>query len=196
MIDSIEHIDLTKRYTYSDYLTWNFRERVELIKGILYKMSPAPQRIHQKVSIELATMIKNCLKDRKCELYTAPFDVRFIKEDQIKDDNIVTVVQPDLCIICDQSKLDDAGCLGAPNMIVEILSPSSAQKDAKEKFQLYEEHGVQEYWMVHIDEKLIDVFHLENNKYQLDKIYTSSDQIKSAAIQGLIVNVQEVFQGL
>jgi len=122
--------------------------------------------------------------------------VRFVKEGQSKQKDIVTVVQPDLCVVCDPKKLDDAGCLGAPNLVVEILSPASSQKDAKEKFQLYEEHGVQEYWMVHIDEKLIDVFRLEGDRYQLAKIYTASDLIESKAIQGLVVDANGIFHGL
>lgn len=161
-ITDISQLDFNKQYTYADYLTWQFKERVELIKGWVYKMSPAPKRIHQKVSFRLSHLIFNLI-DNKCEIYEAPFDVR-LQKNKGKQNEITTVIQPDISIICDKTKLDDAGCIGAPDMIVEVLSPSTAKKDYNEKFNLYEENGVKEYWIVNPDAKSIEVFALAKNQ--------------------------------
>lgn len=193
-IDDINLLDLNGVYSYKDYLTWNFQERIELIKGKIFKMSPAPRRIHQEISLKLVLQIGLFLRNKPCKLYDAPFDVRLVNRNTPLDIETYTVVQPDLCVICDESKLDDRGCVGVPDLIVEILSPSTSKKDAKDKFQLYQESGVREYWMVHIEEKLVDVFRLEGEKYQLDKIYTVEDQIDSQTIKGLRVDLNEVFE--
>ena len=169
MITDISLLDTNKTYTYANYITWQFKERIELIKGKLFKMSPAPARRHQGISVELSTQFHNYLKKKGCKSYSAPFDVRFPKGED--DEQTFTVVQPDICVICDKSKLDDRGCVGAPDLIVEILSPATAKKDVKDKFQLYEESGVKEYWIVSPENKLVDVFILkDDNKYHLVNI--------------------------
>lgn len=127
-ITDISQLDFKKQYTYADYLTWRLSERVELIKGWIYKMSPAPKRRHQKISWRLERCVDDFLKNKQCEIYHAPFDVR-LKKNKDREGEINTVVQPDICVICDLEKLDDAGCLGAPDLIVEILSDSTAKKD-------------------------------------------------------------------
>ncbi|WP_042344549.1 Uma2 family endonuclease, partial [Capnocytophaga canis] len=134
-------------YTYADYLLWKFEERVELLKGKIFKMSPAPSLKHQKISMNLSGLLWQFLRGKKCQLFSAPFDVRLPKKEE-KGDNIHTVVQPDLCIICDESKLDERGCIGAPDLIIEILSPGNSKKEMKNKFELYQESGVEEYWIV------------------------------------------------
>ena len=139
MITSLSQLDLNKKYSYAEYLTWQFQEHLELIRGRIFRMTPAPTRRHQKASFKLSLQIGNYLNNRSCEVYTAPFDVRFPKEGG--DDNTYTVVQPDICVICDKSKLDDRGCVGAPDFIIEILSPTTGAKDATIKFDLYEEQG-------------------------------------------------------
>ena len=192
MVDHIDLLDLSKTYTYADYLTWRFEDRLELIKGKVFKMSPAPRRIHQKVSRLLTKQLENNINESDCELYFAPFDVRL--SDKKKDeDQILTVVQPDICIICDQEKLDDKGCIGAPDLIVEILSPSTMKKDVQDKFDLYEENKVREYWIVHVDEKLVELFYLKNSKYLLQRIYTAEDRIKSVIFPEMIIDLTKVF---
>ncbi|MDF1549887.1 MAG: Uma2 family endonuclease, partial [Bacteroidales bacterium] len=135
MIKDISILDANKSYTYAQYLTWQFQERVELIKGKIFKMTPAPSRRHQKVSVKLAYHIESFLQNKKCEMYVAPFDVRFPGGEA--DNLTYTVVQPDICVICDKEKLDDRGCTGAPDLIIEILSAGTSKKDVKDKFLLY-----------------------------------------------------------
>lgn len=164
-ITDISQLDVNKRYTYADYLTWQFNERVELIKGGLHKMSPAPRRLHQKIEGILHVKLWLFFENRTCEVYQSPFDVRLSKNKGQIDQKIDTVVQPDICVICDKSKLDDAGCIGAPDLIVEILADSTAKKDYNEKFNLYEENEVKEYWIVNPATKTIEIFSLVENKY-------------------------------
>ena len=164
-VTDINELDFKKQYTYADYLTWRFNERVEIIKGWLYKMSPAPRRYHQKVEGILFYEFFNFFKLNSCEVYQSPFDVR-LKKNKGQDAEIDSVVQPDICIISDLEKLDDAGCLGAPDLIVEVLSVSTAKKDYNEKFNLYEENGVKEYWIADPANKSIEIFSLINNTYE------------------------------
>ena len=192
MITSIDQLDLNKCYTYADYLTWQFEERVELIKGKIFKMSPAPRRAHQEILGDLHLHIGSLFQNKRCRVYIAPFDVRLFKTSKA-DKQVETVVQPDLCIFCDTDKLDERGAIGAPDLIVEVLSPSTSAKDTKDKFQLYEENGVKEYWMVYTAEQLIHVFNLVSGKYQLDKIYTRTDTIVSKTIPELSVPLTAVF---
>ena len=193
MITDFSALDLNKSYSYAEYLTWQFQERLELIKGKIFKMTPAPARRHQKASVKLLNQIENYLISKACEIYTAPFDVRFPKSEG--DENTFTVVQPDICVICDRNKLDDRGCVGAPDMIIEILSPTTGAKDATIKFDLYEEEGVKEYWMVYPGENLLDVFMLdESGKYQLVKKYTEHDKVKVNIFDDLYIDMKPVFE--
>ncbi len=173
-ITDISQLDFKKQYTYADYLTWRFEERVELIKGWLYKMSPAPRRYHQEISWHLERCFDNFLSKNSCKLYHAPFDVR-LKRYKGQEDEIDTVVQPDICIVCDLEKLDDAGCLGAPDLIVEILSDSTAKKDYNEKFNLYEENKVKEYWIVNPATKTIEIFSLIDENYESLGLFSESE---------------------
>lgn len=179
-----------RKYTYKDYLTWPEDERREIIDGVAYDMAPAPLRFHQRISIKLAYQFEDYLKDKTCEVYDAPFDVVF-EEDEYTD----TVVQPDIAIICDKSKLTDNGCTGAPDLIVEISSPSTARKDLKEKFSLYERTGVKEYWIVHPTDKTVLVFKLgENNEYGKVERYDSEDSIKVGIFEDLVIDLKAVFK--
>jgi Putative restriction endonuclease len=123
--------EMNGSYTYADYLTWRWDQMVELIHGKIYKMSPAPTSLHQIVSRELSLQIGNYLKKKKCQMFSAPFDVRLPKSKKKGDQFIDTVVQPDICVICDPKKIDEAGCLGAPDWIIEILSPHTSSKDLR-----------------------------------------------------------------
>ena len=174
-------LDLTKQYTYADYLTWLDDKSRELINGFIHMMS-APLRIHAEVSYNILLNLGAILKQNKgkCKVYPAPFDVRFPKNGETADDKIYTVVQPDICVVCDLSKLDKRGCCGAPDMIVEVLSPSTNKRDFNDKFNLYEEHGVKEYWIVNPDSKNINVFILqENGKYDVGTIYELEERLES-----------------
>ncbi|MDF1547018.1 MAG: Uma2 family endonuclease [Bacteroidales bacterium] len=189
------NLDLKKRYTFADYLTWWDDKRRELINGFVSLMTPAPSRIHQRIAVELLRQFSNYLHKQRCEVYGAPFDVRFpSKKGEISDDKIYTVVQPDICIICDESKLDDRGCIGAPDLIVEILSSSTVKKDVWEKYKLYEEHGITEYWIVHPKDQTLTVFHLENGKYQHKGMYTRGLKVDVGIFEGkLSIVLDDIF---
>jgi len=191
MVTDINQLDLNKNYTYSDYLTWQFDEMVEIIKGKVFRMSPAPNNKHQDISQNLVREISTFLKKKSCQVRHAPFDVRFVKVNNEK--NITTVTQPDLCVICDPMKLDEKGCLGAPDFIIEILSPHTRSKDVHEKFDLYEEFGVNEYWIVDPLNQIVDVFLITKGKYQLKRKYTSEDTIEVDTLPGLSIDLKEIF---
>lgn len=188
-ITNINQLDPNQLYSYADYLLWKFKERVELFKGKILKMSPAPAPIHQKISGNIHGEMFQYFKGKSCQLFAAPFDVRFPDE----DGNVTSVVQPDLCIICDEAKIDDKGCLGSPDLIIEILSPGNSKKEMKDKFQLYEEAGVLEYWVVHPIEKNILIFILKEGKYHILPPIVEGDVFSSHLFPDLRLNTQDLF---
>jgi Uma2 family endonuclease len=189
-------LDVNKRYTYADYLTWLDGQARELIDGFIYIMPPAPRLGHARVNMRILRNLDDCItKNRgKCEVFTAPFDVRFPKNGETADDKIYTVVQPDICVVCDLSKLDELGCCGAPDMIVEILSPSTSRKDFTKKFSLYEASGVKEYWIVHPNEKAINVFLLqEDGKYDEGITYEWGGKIPVHIFENYPIDWDDIF---
>jgi Uma2 family endonuclease len=190
------NLDLSKRYTYADYLTWLDDKRRELFNGFVKMMTPAPSRIHQRISANLVRVWGNCLFNKKCEVYHAPSDVRLPKNNKNKTNKaICTVVQPDLYVVCDLSKLDNQGCLGAPDLIIEIVSPKNSKRDIKDKFEIYQEHGVREYWIVNPNDENVNVFILdEKGKYQFVGMYAGDDKIPVNIFNGdLAIDLMEVF---
>lgn len=181
------------RYTYADYLNWPENERWELINGLPYNMTTAPSTEHQRISRELVLQFANYLVGKTCEVFYSPFDVRLPLAHE-KDEEIVTVVQPDLTIICDRNKVDKKGCKGAPDLIIEIISPATAKKDMQEKFFLYERSGVKEYWLVFPLDSVIDVYALnEDNKYERTELYQYPDKIKVGILADLDIDLGLVF---
>ena len=167
VITDINQLDVNGTYTYADYLLWRFKEQVELLRGKLFKMSPAPREIHQRVLNEINFELMSFFRNKTCRVYPAPFDVR-IPAKGVKgttDNQIYTIVQPDLCVVCDLEKIDGRGCVGAPDLVVEILSPSNSRKDLKDKYEIYQEAGVPEYWIVDADDKAIYRYVLEGDTY-------------------------------
>jgi Uma2 family endonuclease len=194
-MDSL-NLDLNKRYSYADYLTWMDDVRRELFDGFIKLMTPAPSRRHQELSVSLTLQIGNFLMHKKCKLYHAPSDVRFPKDNKNKDDKLVyTVLQPDIFVVCDLSKLDDRGCLGAPDMIIEIVSPKNSKRDLKDKFEIYQQFGVREYWIVNPNDENVNVFVLdEKGKFQLVGMYAEDDKIPVNIFNGdLKIDLTEVF---
>jgi len=194
-ITDISQLDLSKQYSYADYLTWQFTDRVELLKGWVHKMSPAPLRMHQDISRRLVVLIANFIDEEKCKVYDAPFDVRLVKYKGVENKEINTVVQPDICVICDSDKLDDYGCIGVPDLIVEIVSPSTAKKDYNEKFNLYEENKVKEYWIANPEAQTLEIysFNKNNNFVLLDLFDKNNDNIKGNLFPELNINFKEIF---
>jgi len=190
------NLDLNKRYTYADYLTWMDDKRRELFDGFIKLMTPAPSRKHQRISTNLTSIFWNYLRNKNCEIYHAPSDVRLSKQGATKiDEAIYTVVQPDIYVVCDLSKLDDRGCNGAPDFIIEIVSAKNSRRDIKDKFEIYQEHGVKEYWIVNPNEEYVNVFVLdEAGKYQLKGMYAGDDKIPVSIFDGkLEIDLTEVF---
>ena len=154
----------TRSHNYGEYLTWPEDRRYELIDGVAYAMSPAPNRSHQQFVLHIARQISDALDGTPCEVNIAPFDVR-LPDTGEADEDIQTVVQPDILVVCDQMKLDERGCRGAPDWVIEILSPSSAAHDQINKLAIYERHGVKEYWIVHPTDRIVGVYRLEGVHY-------------------------------
>jgi Uma2 family endonuclease len=186
-------LDLNKSYTYADYLKWTFEERVELIKGKIFKMSPAPGSLHQKLSMDISGRLWSFLRGSKCSVFTAPFDVRIPRRS--KDDNdIITVLQPDICVICDPSKIEERGCLGAPDIVVEILSPSNNKKELKYKHEVYQEAGVKEYWIVDPNEKSILKYTQINGSLLASAPMYAEDKITTDVLPGFTFELAELFK--
>jgi Uma2 family endonuclease len=186
-------IDLNKTYTYADYFKWKFEERVELIRGYIFRMSPAPNRIHQRLSGDIFNRIYNFLKDRECEVYSAPFDVRLPRKSK-EDKDIITVLQPDICVICDQEKLDNRGCIGAPDIVVEILSPGNNSKELKNKYEVYEESGVKEYWVVSPQDETFAMYTLVDGAYKASRLLVAGDIVSSSVLEGFTLDLAELFK--
>ena len=194
VINDISLLNPNKLYTYADYLTWQFKERVELFKGRFFEMSPAPSMTHQRVSRNISRVFSNHFYHHKCEMFVAPFDVRLLDHKKSTDNNqIITVVQPDICVICDKEKLDERGCLGAPDLVIEIISPGNSKKEMKNKFELYQLNGVKEYWLVDYVAQTILIYRLENEQYIGLKPFTNDEDIKSPLFPDLQFNAEEVF---
>lgn len=195
-VTNIEQLDLNGTYTYADYLTWRFEERVELIWGKVFRLFPAPSVKHQKVSTALLRGLLAHFEKHTCNVFHAPFDVRLLdqKKSVRANKDIFTVVQPDLCVICDDTKLDDQGCLGAPDWIIEILSPRTAKKDLQIKYDLYEQNAVPEYWIVHPNEQYIQAYSLENSKYGEMRLYTEEDHAMPHLFPNLQLPLPDIFE--
>ena len=200
-ITSISQLDLNGQYTYADYLTWRFEEFVELIKGKVLRHMAGPGSRHQQYSANLIIEIGRFVKDKPCRVYAAPFDVRLATGGANRgassdngDRQITTVVQPDICVVCDLSKIDARGCVGAPDWIIEILSPGNVGHDTKTKFDLYEENGVREYWIVAPGLLTVTAYVLDNQgRYQLAAEYAESGSMPVATLPGLGVEWADVF---
>lgn len=191
-ITDISQLDPNGSYTYDDYLLWQFEERVELIRGKLFKMSPAPNTRHQRMLGELHVQLRSCFNKQICQVFLAPFDVRLPVSRRKGQDT--TVVQPDLCVICDPNKLDERGCAGAPDLVIEILSPGNSKKEMREKFEVYEEAGVREYWLVNPLDNVVLVYVLnEAGKYIGLAPVTEDQELRAAIFPELLIDLKEVF---
>ena len=182
-----------ERYTFADALAWDDGERAELIDGEIYLMAPAPSRPHQKVSGEIFRQLANYLEGKKCEAYSAPFDVRLFEKDGDTPEDVDTVVEPDITIVCDPSKLDNRGCKGAPDMVVEILSPSTQRHDRLVKLGLYQRAGVREYWIVSPEEQTVQVFLNKDGSLLPHEVYDRQGVAKVNVLDGCFIELSKVF---
>ena len=175
------------KYTYKDYLRWDGKVRYELIDGVAYAMA-APSRLHQKISGELFRQLSNFLRGKPCEVYHAPFAVR-LNFDSFDD----KVVEPDILVVCDESKFDARSVKGAPDFIIEILSPYNIKHDTVIKFRQYQKAGVKEYWIVDPQYKTVEVYILKDGKYGVGNIYRDNDIIHVHTLKGCQINLADVF---
>ncbi|MBF0254944.1 MAG: Uma2 family endonuclease [Gammaproteobacteria bacterium] len=188
-------------HSYKDYLSWPDEVRYELIDGVAYAMAPAPTQSHQLVVGELFRQIANALLGKSCQAFVAPLDVRLPRlgpssKDAFKDENIDTVVQPDLVVVCDRNKRDRRGILGAPDWIIEVLSPSSAIHDLVSKRQLYERSGVREYWLVHPADRSLIVYQLIDGNYPPSDPQALGGQTPSQAVPEVVIDWEMLLQQL
>ncbi|MGI2323692.1 MULTISPECIES: Uma2 family endonuclease [Methylococcus] len=181
------------RWTYADYRTWPEEERWELIGGEAYDMCPSPSTTHQSVSFQLGLVLGNFFRDRRCRVLAAPVDVLLPSSDEA-DELVDTVVQPDLLVICDRGKISERAVRGAPDLVVEILSPSTAKKDEGVKRDRYEQAGVAEYWLVHPVDHTVFRYALMNGRYGRPEVFGAGDAMASTRFPGLLVVWDEVFE--
>ena len=180
------------RYTFADVLAWEENERIEIINGEAVMMAP-PNRAHQEAVVELTAQLHEYLKGKRCKVYPAPFGVRLFEEDGDRPEDVDTMVEPDISVVCDPSKLDDAGCKGAPDLVVEILSPSSLRHDRFTKFNLYQRAGVREYWIVDPASKSAQSFVLEDGHYTAKEFGAAGDKMKVNVLEGCVLDLSQVF---
>lgn len=193
MENKVEEPDLSGTYTAADYLKWPFEGFAELIRGKIWKMSAAPSTTHARAGRQLLREFYRVFPENQCEVFTAPFDVYLVDENQYGPD-AQNVLQPDICVVCDIQKVEEKGCVGAPDLVVEILSPSTAKRDLNDKFSIYEEFGVKEYWVVFPGEQSITIFTLHNHKLEKWKVLGKDDELCSNIFPNLSFRMAEVFQ--
>ena len=180
------------RYTLADALTWDEQDRIELIDGYPVMMAP-PVRVHQEISGELFGQLRDYLKGKTCKVYAAPFAVRLFEREGDFPEDVDTLVEPDITVVCDPSKLDDTGCKGAPDLVMEILSPSTQRHDKLTKFNLYQRSGVREYWIVDPASKSVQVFVLEDGHYAAADFGMAGDTLKVNVLEGCAIDLTSVF---
>jgi len=185
--EAIKKYDEDRRYTYADYESWDDDNRYELIDGIPYVMF-APSTTHQSISMELSIQLGSFLKGKPCRVFAAPYDVCL---NGLGDEDH-TVVQPDLLVVCDESKIDKKRCNGAPDMTIEILSPSTSKRDLLTKLVKYQNAGVREYWIIDPDAEVVKVHVLENGRYVISS-YESNEVITVNVLDGCVITLSDVF---
>ena len=180
------------RYTFADCLTWGENERIEIINGEAVMMAP-PTRIHQEILMELSRQLANFLEGKKCKVYPAPFAVRLFEKDGDTPEDVDTMVEPDISVVCDHDKLDKHGCKGAPDLVVEVLSPSTQRHDRLVKLDLYQRAGVREYWIVDPDSSTVQVFMLKDGYLHPHEVYSEKDIAKVNVLDGCFIELSKMF---
>jgi Uma2 family endonuclease len=173
-----------ERYTYKEYKSWPEGERWELIEGLAYAMSPAPTRSHQKFVVDLVVKLGVFLQGKPCELLVSPIDVFLPSSPDEAEDEVDTIVQPDVIVVCDRDKLIEKGVRGGPEFVVEILSPSTAMKDLSKKKTLYAKHGVREYWIINPEDLSVLAYRLEGGSFGRVREYRAGEEVDSTVLQG------------
>ncbi len=182
-----------ERYTFADLLEWDNYDRIEIINGNAVMMSP-PTTLHQRILMELSRQLANFLEGKSCEVFPAPFGVRLFEREGDKPENVDTMVEPDITVICDKKKIDKHGCKGAPDMVIEILSPSTIRHDRLVKLNLYQQAGVKEYWLVDpVNETVLVYLRDESGNFKVHEDYGKNDIAKVNSLNGCFIELQKVF---
>lgn len=184
----------TTYHNYADYLQWS-DNNYELIDGEAYFMAPAPNLEHQEIAGEIFRQIANALVGKKCRTFIAPIDVRLPKQDE-SDEQIDTVVQPDVLVVCDNNKLDRRGVRGAPDWVLEVLSPATASHDQIKKRDLYERHGVREYWLVHPTDRVLTIYLLQGDEFAKPRIIELSGETAITVLDNVVIQWDELLTRL
>ena len=178
-----------QQHTYADYLIWSATSGNEVIDGIAYvREPPAPSRLHQEIVVELCRQVTNSLEGKLGRAYVAPFDVRLPKDSAAGDDQIDTVVQPDVLIVCDLQKLDDRGMRGAPDWIAEVLSPSTASYDRTVKLSAYERAGVSEVWLIDPTDRTVTIHRIVAGHYAQPTVLELRGRTAITAVPGISID--------
>ncbi|MCI8399211.1 MAG: Uma2 family endonuclease [Oscillibacter sp.] len=180
------------RYTFADCLTWEENERIEIIDGEAVLMAP-PSRLHQEISVAITSQLYNFLEGKRCKVYPAPFAVRLFEKDGEAPEDVDTMVEPDISVVCDGDKLDKHGCKGAPDLVVEILSPSTQRHDRLVKLSLYQRAGVREYWIVNPEDQTVQVMLHDGASLRLHEVYSRGDVAKVNVLEGCFIELSKVF---
>jgi Uma2 family endonuclease len=192
-IEEVEEPDHSLTYTYADYYSWNFMERLELLRGRIFQLGAANTK-HQRVGGKLYYELYGFLKGKTCQVFIAPYDVRLPIKNRKSDDQITTVVQPDLCIFCDPDAIDERGACGVPDLIAEILSPGNPKHDLIRKFDVYQEAGVPEYWIADPVKEMVMVSIVQDSgTFAPTKIFTGDQQLEPRCIPDFSIPVKELF---
>lgn len=185
----------TDYHTYGEYLTWPDDVRYELIDGVAYLMAPAPTLDHQDIVGEVFRQLANALLDNPCRAYVSPVDVRLPKGDEANE-QIDTVVQPDVLVVCDASKTDRRGVRGAPDLAVEVLSPGTASHDQVRKLRIYERAGVREYWLVHPIDRVLTIYQLDQDRYGKPSVVELGGETPVAVLEGVVIFWDQLLERL
>lgn len=178
-------------HTYGDYLIWTEDDRYELIDGTAYLMVPAPSLDHQEIAGEIYFQVRRALGDSPCRAFIAPVDVRLPKGNET-DERIETVLQPDVLVVCDPAKLDRRGVRGAPDWVVEVLSPATAGHDQIQKRRVYERHGVAEYWLIHPNDRVVTIYRLVGGEYGKPEVQALAGETRVGVLPGLSIAWNEL----
>jgi len=182
-----------EHYTYADLLRWDGKERYELIDGEAFMLA-GPSSMHQRISFRIARQLGDFLDGKKCEVFLAPYDVRLFEKDGDSPEDVTTVVQPDICVICDSSKPDNRGCKGAPDMVIEILSPSTRRHDRLVKLELYQRSEVREYWIVDPESRSVQVYLRDEGGFLRPcQDYGRTDRARVNVLKGCFIELSRVF---
>lgn len=181
-----------KKVTYADLLEWDDDVRYELYDGQPVALA-APESYHQEISMALSAQFYSYLKDKKCKVYAAPFNVRLFEQEGDSLDDVEYVLEPDITVVCDLKKIDRRGCKGAPDLVIEILSPSTRRHDRLTKYNLYLRAGVREYWIVDPETKTVSVHALTEGQYGSPDVYTQEASVPVGVLEGCVIDLPSVF---